>query len=176
MQDNFDKELREIDKRLEQKEVKRSLIERVASSELFTTERNYSSPPCSSHFRTPLHIVNISRATYRIFVIWYFGNSNSEKSCRKRFINLLFCYWTQHHGIFWNHATFSIVVRFVLQAEIKLFVRPDAVYLKEHFEKKLVELKEEKKYLQVKLCSWSWMASWFNVEYVVVPLLRVWKY
>lgn len=37
----------------------------------------------------------------------------------------------------------------VLQAEIKLFVRPDATVLKQHFEKKLVELEEEKKYLQV---------------------------
>jgi kinesin family protein 4/21/27 len=34
------------------------------------------------------------------------------------------------------------------EAEIKLFVRPDATVLKQHFERKLVELEEEKKYLQ----------------------------
>ncbi|KAG0613527.1 hypothetical protein M758_6G110100 [Ceratodon purpureus] len=34
------------------------------------------------------------------------------------------------------------------EAEIKLFVRPDATVLQQHFEKKLVELEEEKKYLQ----------------------------
>jgi kinesin family protein 4/21/27 len=34
------------------------------------------------------------------------------------------------------------------EAEIKLFVRPDTTVLKQHFEKKLVELEEEKKYLQ----------------------------
>jgi len=51
---------------------------------------------------------------------------------------------------FENHVTFSAVVMYaVLQAEIKLFVRPDATVLKQHFEKKLVELEEEKKYLQV---------------------------
>lgn len=32
---------------------------------------------------------------------------------------------------------------------MKTFVRSDAVVLKQHFEKKLVELEEEKKYLQV---------------------------
>jgi len=37
----------------------------------------------------------------------------------------------------------------MLQAEIKLFVRPDAKVLKHHLEKKLVELEEEKKHLQV---------------------------
>lgn len=53
-------------------------------------------------------------------------------------------------GCFENHATFSgIVIHVVLQAEIKLFVRPDATLLKQHFEKKLVELEEEKKYLLV---------------------------
>lgn len=37
----------------------------------------------------------------------------------------------------------------ICQAEMKSFVRPDALFLKQHFEKKLVELEEEKKYLQV---------------------------
>lgn len=41
-QEKFDKELREIDKRLEQKEVKRSLIERVTSSQLCTMQRSSS--------------------------------------------------------------------------------------------------------------------------------------
>lgn len=39
-QEKFDKELREIDKRLEQKEVKRSPIERITSSQLFTIQRS----------------------------------------------------------------------------------------------------------------------------------------
>lgn len=48
------------------------------------------------------------------------------------------------------YVTFlGIVIYAVSQAEIKLFVRPDATVLKQHFEKKLVELEEEKKYLQV---------------------------
>lgn len=53
VQEKFDKELREIDKRLEQKEVKRSPIERVTSSHLFTIQRRSSFHPhtCSMLFK-----------------------------------------------------------------------------------------------------------------------------
>jgi len=44
-QEKFDKELREIDKRLEQKEVNRSPIERVTLSLFFTIQRSSSSRP-----------------------------------------------------------------------------------------------------------------------------------
>ena len=49
----------------------------------------------------------------------------------------------------------SVAIYAVSQAEIKLFVRPDATVLQQHFEKKLVELEEEKKYLQVRVCGWT---------------------
>jgi hypothetical protein len=35
------------------------------------------------------------------------------------------------------------------QAEMKSFVRSDAVVLKQHFEKKLIEVEEEKKHVEV---------------------------
>lgn len=39
----------------------------------------------------------------------------------------------------------------MLQAEMKSFSKPETVVLKQHFERKLVELEEEKKMLQVTL-------------------------
>ena len=55
MQEKFDKELREIDKRLEQKEVKRSSSERVTSSQLFSKTKELQVPdliiaPCSLRY------------------------------------------------------------------------------------------------------------------------------
>ncbi|KAG6548609.1 hypothetical protein Mapa_010098 [Marchantia paleacea] len=41
------------------------------------------------------------------------------------------------------------------EAEMKSFARPDAVVLKQHFERKLVELEEEKKVLQAIIVSIS---------------------
>jgi len=43
-----------------------------------------------------------------------------------------------------------------VQAEMKSFVRTDAVVLKQHFEKKLIELEEEKKHLQVIYVALLW--------------------
>lgn len=37
----------------------------------------------------------------------------------------------------------------LLQAEMKSFAKPETVVLKQHFERKLLELEEEKKSLQV---------------------------
>jgi hypothetical protein len=37
----------------------------------------------------------------------------------------------------------------ILQAEMKSFTKPETVVLKQHFERKLLELEEEKKSLQV---------------------------
>lgn len=50
-------------------------------------------------------------------------------------------------ALHWSYLILPMLV--FCQAEMKSFVRPDALFLKQHFEKKLVELEEEKKYLQV---------------------------
>jgi hypothetical protein len=135
MQEKFDKELQEIDKRLEQKEVKRLAVRELCFKLIVNSRKDLlffdmTVRPC------------IRAAS---FVLILRSKVEVPVECTSAPLIFLQLIFLQKH----TQRKFSVVIDTLLQAEIKLFVRPESKGLKQHFEKKLVELEEEKMHLQV---------------------------
>lgn len=136
LQEKLDKELAELDKKLEQKEVKVAL----------------------SSFK----LVKMLAVFYWVLICNKFWKFTRFMYCIR--LNYMFC-----KDMIWFYNMFLLSNSFFLwlKAEMKLYNNGDPSILRHHFEKKLLEMEQEKKTLQVMLCA---MISMFTCAWKVLEI------